>query len=66
MDFRLLLKTWELTLQQDKQMKGVIFEKCVPFINCESDINNTEIDNAKDIDIVIPIFNLKKYSDNYS
>ena len=47
-------------------MKGVIFEKCVPFINCESDINNTEIDNAKDIDIVIPIFNLKKYSDNYS
>ena len=62
MDFRLLLKTLELTLQQDKQMKGVIFENCVPFINCESDINNTEID----IDIVIPIFNLKKYSDNYS
>ena len=31
-----------------------------------SEINNTHIDNAKDIDIVIPMYNLIEYSDNYS
>ena len=29
-------------------------------------MNNTEIDYAKDIDIVIPMYNLIEYSDNYS
>ena len=31
-----------------------------------SAINNTQIDNGKDIDIVIPMYNLIEYSDNYS
>ena len=31
-----------------------------------SDINNTQIYNAKDIEIVIPMYNLIEYSDNYS
>ena len=35
--------------------KGVAFKSCVPFTNCISEINNTQIDNAKDIDIVIPM-----------
>ena len=39
---------------------------CAPFINCISEINNTQIDNAKDIDIVIPMYNLIEYSDNYA
>ena len=34
--------------------------------NCISEINNTEIDNAKDIDIVMPMYNLIEYSDNYA
>ena len=29
-------------------------------------MNNTQIDNAKDIDIVMPMYNLIEYSDNYS
>ena len=36
------------------------------FINYESEINNTEIGIAKDIDIVMPMYNLIEYSDNYS
>ena len=28
--------------------------------------NNTQIDNAKDIDIVLPMYNLIEYSDNYA
>ena len=36
--------------------KKVIFKNCAPFTNCISDINNTQIDNAKDIDIVMPMY----------
>ena len=46
--------------------KKVIFKNCVPFTNCISEINNTQIDNAKDIDIVMPMYNLIEYSDNYA
>ena len=46
--------------------KKVIFKNCVPFANCISEINNTQIDNAKDIDIVMRLYNLIEYSDNYA
>ena len=38
----------------DERDKGVTFKNCAPFVKCISRINNTEIDNAKDIDIVMP------------
>ena len=46
--------------------KKVIFKNCAQFTNCISEINNTQIDNAKDIDIVMPMYNLIEYSDNYA
>ena len=46
--------------------KKVIFKNCAPFTNCISEINNMQIDNAKDIDIVIPMYNLIEYNDNYA
>ena len=46
--------------------KKVIFKNCAPFTNCISKINNTQIDNAEYIDIVMPMYNLIEYSDNYS
>ena len=46
--------------------KKVIFKNCAPFTNCISEVNNTQIDNAKDIDIVMPIYYLIEYSDNYA
>ena len=46
--------------------KKVIFKNCAPFINCISEINNAQVDNAKDINIVMPMYNLIEYSDNYS
>ena len=52
--------------QADERNKGVVFKNCAPFINCISEINNTQIDNAKDIDIVMPMYNLIEYSDNYA
>ena len=46
--------------------KKVIFKSCAPFNNCKSKIDNTQIDNAEYIDIVMPVYNLIEYSDNYS
>ena len=46
--------------------RKVIFKNCAPFTNCISEINNTQIDNAKDIDSVMPMYNLIQYSDNYA
>ena len=51
--------------QLDERNKGVIFKNCAPFTKCISRINNTDIDNAQDIDIVMPMYNLIEYSDNY-
>ena len=45
--------------------KGVIFNKCAPFTDCRSEINNPQIDNAKDLDDVMPMYNLSEYSNNY-
>ena len=43
-----------------------VFKNCGPFTNCISKINNTQIDNAKFINGVMPIYDLIDYSDNYS
>ena len=52
--------------QADEREKDVKFRNCAPFTKCINRINNTQIDNAKDIDIVMPMYNLIEYSDNYS
>ena len=44
----------------------VIFKTCALFTDCISDINNTQIDNDKDIHVVMSMYNLIEYSDNYS
>ena len=50
----------------DNTNKKVTFKNCAPFTNCINEINNTQIDNAKDIDIMMPMYNLIENSDNYS
>ena len=52
--------------QLDERNKGVIFKNCAASTKCTSRINGTEIDDAQDIDIVMPMYNLIEYSDNYS
>ena len=46
--------------------KKVIFKNCAPFTSCISKINNAQIDDAEYIDILMPMYNLLEYSDNYS
>ena len=45
--------------------KEVTFKNNAPFINCISKINVVKIDNAEDLDIVRPMYNLLEYSKNY-
>ena len=52
--------------QADETDKGVAFKNCAPFTSCKTGINNVEIDYCQDIDIVMPMYNLIEYSDNYA
>ena len=42
----------------------VIFKKCTPFTDCINEINNTQVDNAKDLHVLIPMYNVIEYSNN--
>ena len=43
-----------------------MFKNYSPFTDCISEINNTQIVNAKDIDVVMNMHNLMEFSENYS
>ena len=45
--------------------KQLVFKKNAPFINCISKINGVKFDNAEDLDVVMPMYNLVEYSKNY-
>ena len=45
--------------------KKVIFKNCATFINCITEINNTQVNDAEKIDIVIPLYSLIEYSDAF-
>ena len=46
--------------------KKLAFKNNTPFVSCISKINNTFIDNAEDLDVVMPMHNLLEYNKNYS
>ena len=45
--------------------KKLAFKNNAAFTSCISRLNNTLIDNVKDLDIVMPMYNLLEYSKNY-
>ena len=59
----------DITLKGDndanKQNKNLAFKNNAPFINCISKINCVKINNAEDLDVVMPMYNLIEYSKNY-
>ena len=59
-------KTPEAPAVPNNKNKKVIFKSRASFTDCVSKINNTQVDHAKDIDIVIPIYILTEYSDKHS
>ena len=52
--------------RSDERNQGMIFKNCAPFTKYISRINNIDIDNAQDILILMPMYSLIEYSNNYS
>ena len=52
--------TLEVDYDANKRNKNLAFKNNVPFINCISKINGVQIGNADDLDVVMPMYNLKK------
>ena len=59
-------RTVERDNDDKTRIKKLIFKNNAPFGSYISKINNTFVDNAENVDIVMPIYNLLDYSDNYS
>ena len=49
-----------------KRNKEVMFRNNAPFINSISKINGVKIDNAGDLDVAMPMYNLLEYNKNYN
>ena len=47
-------------------IRSDLCENCVPSTDCITAINNTQVDDAQKIDVVMPMYNLIEYSDAYS
>ena len=54
------------TSSRSRKKRPLAFKNNAPFISCVSKINNTLIDNAEDLNVVVPMSNLLEYSKNYS
>ena len=52
--------------QADKRDKEVIFKSCAPFTDWISEINNTQVDKVKYVDVMRLVYNWMEYSNNYS
>ena len=52
-------------IDTDKNNKQAIFKNFLPFAYCITETNNTQLDNAKDLDVVIWMYNLIQYSHIY-
>ena len=44
----------------------VAFKNCASFVKCITKIDEATIDDAEDLDLVMPMYNLIEYSSNYS
>ena len=51
--------------EADKRDKAVIFKNCAPFNNRIREKNNAQVDNAKDLDVLMPMYDLIEHGDNY-
>ena len=50
---------------RDRQNRPLILKNNTPFVSCITRINGELIEDADDLDIVMPMYNLLEYSKNY-
>ena len=61
-----ILVTGNITATGGDANTRVAFKSCAPSTKCITHINNEHVDNVDNLDIVIPMYSLIEYSDNYS
>ena len=61
-----ILVTGDITAANGDANTKVAFKDCAPFTKCVTHKNDEHVDNAHNLDIVMPVYNLIEYSDNYS
>ena len=55
-----------VTKQANKRNKQVTFKNCALLTNYIDKLNNTKVDNADGLDVLIPMYNLIEYRHNYA
>ena len=60
-----ILVTGNITATGGDANTRVAFKNCAPFTKCITHINDEHVDNADNLDIIMPMYNLIEYSDNY-
>ena len=61
-----ILVTGNITVTGSDANTRVAFKNCASFTKCITHINDEYVDNADNLDIIMPMYNLIEYSDNYS
>ena len=54
--------SYAAAVHADARNEQVPLKCCAPFTDCISEMNNTQIDNTKGLDVVMPLYNMKEYS----
>ena len=60
-----ILVTGNINITGGDNNTKVAFKNCAPFKKCRTEINETFIDDAEHVNILMPMYNLIEYSDNY-
>ena len=61
-----ILVTRDITVKNGSENTKVAFKNCAPFTKCVTHIKDEHVDNAVNLGIVMPMYNLIEYGDNYS
>ena len=63
------INLWHSQTQEQQQLQITekkIFKNSTLFTDCISEIDSTQVHNAKDIDIIMAMYNLMEYGNHYS
>ena len=60
-----ILVTRDIKVADVAANTNVVFKSFAPFTRCVTHISDEHVETAKNLDIILPMYNLLEYSDNY-
>ena len=61
-----MLVTGDIAAVVGDKNTPIAFKNCAPFTRCVTHINDEYAETAENLDIIMPMYNLLEYSDNYA